>query len=170
MDQITDAVTQTDETLEPTVTQENLPETDNSVAEKDPLGELISKRMGAFEIKITPADLKYIRNSMQSKIEWKGPNEAYLVIMAILTLNNALEGMDTSKTGINAPVAIKLPSSTIESVSFFLNRITGTGLDSAQRLFGISMILRPSVEAIRKLDEEIEHLQKQLTPTPEGKN
>ena len=125
----------------------------------DPLSELINRRMGEFDVKINHADLKYIKNSINSKIEWKGANEAYLVIMSILTIDNALEAMDPKKM---EPTLIKLPASTIESINFFLSKITGKGIESAQRLFSISMMFRQPVEVLRKLDEEISILKKEV--------
>jgi len=125
----------------------------------DPLSELINRRMGEFDVKINHADLKYIKNSINSKIEWKGANEAYLVIMSILTIDNALEAMDPKKM---EPTVIKLPASTIESINFFLSKITGKGIESAQRLFSISMMFRQPVEVLRKLDEEISVLKKEV--------
>lgn len=129
--------------------------TTEPTAELDPLSELIRRRMGEFDVKINHADLKYIKNSINSKVEWKGPNEAYLIIMSILTIDNALEGMDPKKL---EPVLIKLPASTIESINFFLTKITGKGIEPAQKLFSVSMMFRQAMEAIKKLDSEIEQL------------
>lgn len=121
----------------------------------DPLSELINRRMGEFDVRINHADLKYVKNSINSKVEWKGPNEAYLVIMSILTIDNALESMDPKKM---EPTIIKLPASTIESINFFLTKITGKGIESAQKLFSISMMFRQSMEALKKMDQQIEQL------------
>jgi hypothetical protein len=53
-------------------------------AELDPFQQLVDRRMGSFDVRINYADLKYIKNSLNSKIEWKGPNEAYLLVMSIV--------------------------------------------------------------------------------------
>jgi hypothetical protein len=79
--------------------------------------------------------------------------------MTILTLSNALDEMNPKAT---EAVTVKLPSSTFESLNYFLNKISGTGLDSAQRLFSATMILRPTIEAIKKLDAEIDTLKEEL--------
>jgi len=123
------------------------------------LSELSTKRTGNFPVKINHENLKFLRNKLHQKTEWKGPNEAYLMIMAILTLDNALDSLDPKSI---EPTQIHLPAATIVSVNYFINRVSGTGLDSAQRLFSISMILRPAVEAIKKLDEEISVLEKEV--------
>lgn len=139
------------ETPESTVQEPQTPE--------QALNELIASRTGVFDLRIRYADLKYIKNLMNSKIEWKGSNEAYLTIMTILTLSNALEQMDPKST---EPAQIKLPASTFESLNYFLSKVSGTGLDAAQKLFSATMILRPTLEALKKLDDEIEALKAEL--------
>ena len=141
-------------------------ETSTEIAEQAPatpeerLSDLTQKRMGQFELMISYADLKYIKNTLNSKIEWKGPNEAYLIVMTLLTLDQALESMDPKKVG---SIKVSLPSSTIESINLFLNRITGKGIESAQKIFSIFMQLRQTLEAIKKIDQEIDHLQNEIS-------
>lgn len=142
------------ETVEQPTQEEPTPATP-----QEQLDALIRRRMGEFSVKINHADLKYVKNTIHQKIEWKGPNEAYLVIMAVLTIDNVLQEMDPKKT---EQVQIALPSSTIESLNFFLTKVTGKGIDSAQKLFSISMMFRPAMEAIRKIDEEIKVLEAEL--------
>lgn len=144
------------ETLEP---QAENPTPETPKTKKEILSDLLTSRTGLFDLKITYPDLKYLKNTMQSKVEWKGPNEAYLTIMTILTLSNALEEMNPKTM---EPVVVKLPSSTFETLNYFLNKVSGTGLDSAQRLFSATMILRPTIEAIKKIDAEIETLKEEL--------
>jgi hypothetical protein len=155
-----------EETLNPTVdtvVEESNSQTeekaDTPMTPQEQLNALINRRMGQFDVKINYADLKYIKNSINSKVEWKGPNEAYLVVMALLTLDAALESMDPKKAEAEQ---IKLPASTIETINFFFTRITGKGIESAQKLFSITMQLRQPVETIKKLDQEIEVLQSEL--------
>lgn len=126
---------------------------------EDQLNALINRRMGEFEVKINYADLKYLKNTLNQKVEWKGPNEAYLTIISVLTLDNLLQSMDPKEV---SPIKINMPASTIESVNFFLSRITGKGIEAAQRLFSLSMILRQPIAALKKIDEEIEALRKEL--------
>lgn len=149
------------ETLEPQADQhepaaepDQTPQTPEQV-----LSSLMNARTGQFDLKIKYADLKYLKNTMQAKVEWTGPNEAYLVIMTILTLSNALESLDPKS---NDSAIVKLPASTFETLNYFLNKISGTGLDGAQKLFSATMILRPTLEAIKKLDKEIELLKNEL--------
>jgi hypothetical protein len=137
-----------------------MPESDGVVeepqAELSELDKAIQARMGHFAINISPADLKYVKNLLNNKIEWKGPNEAYLMLMALLSISSELKERDSSSS---ERVQVHLPSTTLESINFFLNRVTGKGEESAHRLFAVSMLLRPAMEEIKKLDELIEKLQ-----------
>ena len=158
MEEIT-IVEETTPQTEPLAPQAETQSPEQPKTKKEILSDLLTSRTGTFDLKITHADLKYLKNTMQSKVEWKGPNEAYLTIMTILTLSNALDEMNPKAT---EAVTVKLPSSTFESLNYFLNKISGTGLDSAQRLFSATMILRPTIEAIKKLDAEIDTLKEEL--------
>jgi hypothetical protein len=139
---------------------ESIPENDGIIeepqAELSPLDSAIQERMGHFEINISPADLKYVKNLLNNKIEWKGPNESYLMLMALLSISSELKERNSSST---ERVKIHLPSATIESINFFLNRVTGKGEESAHRLFAISMLFRPAIEKINKLDAFIKSLE-----------
>lgn len=139
---------------------ESIPKNDGIIeepqAELSPLDSAIQERMGHFEINISPADLKYVKNLLNNKIEWKGPNESYLMLMALLSISSELKERNSSST---ERVKIHLPSATIESINFFLNRVTGKGEESAHRLFAISMLFRPAIEKINKLDAFIKSLE-----------
>jgi murein L,D-transpeptidase YcbB/YkuD len=125
--------------------------------EMSELDKAVQARMGHFEVAISPSDLKYVKNLLNNKIEWKGPNEAYLMLMALLNLSNELKELGDSSSTERKKIA--LPSTTLESINFFLARVTGKGEESAHRLFAVSMLLRPAMEEIKKLDEIIEKLQ-----------
>jgi hypothetical protein len=142
--------------------EEVLDETQAPLTPEEQLNSLINRRMGSFPIKINYADLKFIKNTITQKVEWKGPNEAYLVIISLLSIDNALSELDPKES---APAQINMPSSTLESINFFLSRVTGKGLDSAQKLFSVSMMIRPVMESLKKIDEEIEHLKAELQKT-----
>jgi hypothetical protein len=152
--------TTTQETDSLKLSESPLPESiENSEVSPEPelseLDKAIKERMGTFPLSISPADLKYIKNVINNKVEWKGPNEAYLILIALLSISSELK--DKNSTSIEK-TKVFLPSTTLESINFFLSRVTGKGEESAQRLFSISMILRPALEEIKKLDEIIEKL------------
>jgi hypothetical protein len=140
---------------EPQMDEVQVPE--EQQVEMSELDKAVQSRMGHFTVNISPSDLKYIKNLLNNKIEWKGPNEAYLMLMALLNLSNELKSLGNSS--VEERKMVSLPSTTLESINFFLNRVTGKGEESAHRLFAVSMLLRPAMEEIKKLDELIEKLQ-----------
>ena len=129
---------------------------ENTTPELSELDSAIQRRMGSFDLNISPSDLKYIKNLLNNKVEWKGPNEAYLILMSLVSLSSELKESDDRSTERKR---ISLPSTTLESINFFLSKITGKGEESAHRLFAVSMLLRPAMEEIKQLDETIERLQ-----------
>jgi hypothetical protein len=112
--------------------------------------------MGNIEVTLSPADLKYLKNTLVQKVEWKGSNEAYLYLMATISLTQALEGHDAKS---EERFAASLPTSSVESINFFLNRVTGKGEEAAHRMFAVAMLLRPAIEKINSLDMEIKKLE-----------
>lgn len=120
---------------------------------EDQRTELLSKRTaGRFAVNIRREDLKHLKNLIQNKIEWKGPNEAYLLIITTLTLAECLDSMDPKSSEAET---IHLPATVIESINLLLNKVTGKGIDSAQKIFSFAMMLRPASEEIKKLDQEL---------------
>ena len=119
------------------------------------LDQLYAERTGNVTIQVSPYDLKYLKNTLIQKVEWKGANEAYLYLMANLYLTGALEERDHRST---ERFSADMPASVLESINFFLGRVTGKGEESAQRIFAMSMMLRPAIEKIKSLDEKIQAL------------
>jgi hypothetical protein len=141
-------------------TQEVLPEpSPDPKTKSEILNELINIRMGNFDISSTYQTLKYIKNVISQKVSWKGSNEAYLVIISTLNLDSVLADLDPKSS---TPTKVSLSSATVESVNYFLNKMDGTGLDSAQKLFGAVMTLRPVLEELKRLDEKIKVLQSEV--------
>ena len=137
--------------------EERAPETPEEI-----LSALTQSRMGQFDVKISHSDLKYIKNIISNKLEWTGPNEAYLTIISTLTIDNALAEIAERTKDANESVLIKIPAATIESIDFFLNKVSGKGLQAAQRLFSAVMQFRQAIGAIKKLDGEIATLQEEI--------
>lgn len=137
------------------VTVENTTGTEPTTASTTPettLDRLIKERVGNFTLNISPADLKYVKNLLKNKIEWKGPNEAYLLLMSTISITSILAELDDRSSD---RVAVDISLSTIEAINFFLNRVTGKGEESAHRIFAISMLIRPALEHMKSLDDLI---------------
>ena len=121
------------------------------VKEKNTLEELKSERAGSFDVNVTYSELKYVRNTL-NKVEWTGQNEAYLLLITLAALNDALSTLDQSSI---AKSKVSLPAASIESINFFLSRVSGKGPDHAQKLFSSAMVFRPALEKMKELDLKI---------------
>ena len=143
-------------------------ETNNEVLEQpvveltlqEKLEQLINKRTGDFEIQISYKDLKYIKNTLVQKIEWTGSNEAYLLILTLLSIDSCLEEMDPKNETVR--VKTSLSSTSLETINYFFAKVTGKGVDSAQKLFAAAMQIRPALEVMKKLDEAILSLREDI--------
>jgi hypothetical protein len=141
--------------VEETVVDSQITDSVTQAPEMSELDKLYAERTGNVTIQVSPSDLKYLKNILTQKVEWKGSNEAYLYLMANLYLTQALEERDHRSA---ERFSAEMPVSVLESINFFLGRVTGKGEESAHRLFAVSMLLRPAVEKIKELDQQIQKL------------
>jgi hypothetical protein len=147
------------DTLEETSTIETT-SVETPLTLQEQLEELVKKRSGDFELLISYRDLKYIKNALTQKVEWVGPNEAYLFILTQLAIDSSLEEMDPKSE--QARVKTSLPSTAIETINYFLSKVTGKGIDSAQKLFSAFMQIRPVMESMKKMDDSIKALKQEI--------
>jgi hypothetical protein len=151
----------TNETVENTVEETVAEEPQRELTPEEQIYEdLKVKRMGKFVVGMGHGDATYFRNLLD-KSEYKGPQQAYLLIVAKAELSQVCEGLKgNDKT---QRYEVELTSACIESVGFFMNNFTGKGSDSATKLFTASMLLRPAMGEINRLDEELADAKKNLT-------
>lgn len=138
--------------------EEVVEEKELTPAEK--LSQLEAERMGSFKVTLSLEDAKYLRN-MLDKTEYKGPQQAYLLVISKLEMSGVCEtlnGLDAQKRH-----TVEISSATIESLTFFMNNKVGKGVDSAQKLFAASMQLRPAITQINELDLKLESMRKDLS-------
>lgn len=152
--------------VEPTV-EETTPEVESSEDTKptldpdSPEGKLEAlqiQRMGNFKVQAAYSEIKYFRN-MLNKVEWTGSNEAYLVALSSASLDSTLNALDSKNRN---RVEVELQAAVIEALNYFLNKVTGKGRESANRLFSATMLLRQSVLAITQLQEDINTLTEEI--------
>lgn len=123
---------------------------------------LSKQRMGKFDVALSAADAKYMRNLLD-RSEWKGPQQAYLLIISKLEMSQLCEELKDKDQATSHPTPMS--SATIESLSFFMNNYTGKGDNAAHKLFASSMLLRPAIGEINKIDREIEELRASMNPS-----
>lgn len=158
--QIAEEVTEVNEQISEQVdaVEESTEET-KELSPEEKLKEMQARRMGTFKLEMSYSDAVYFRNTLD-KAPYKGPQQAYLLIISKLEISQICESL---KGGAKEDKhQVELTSATLESISYFLNNREGTGADSAQKLFTASMVLRPAISEINKLDSEIEELSQSL--------
>jgi len=121
--------------------------------------DLQAQRMGKFKIRMSHGDATYFRNLLD-KAEYKGPQQAYLLIIAKTELSQVVDGLKEMDKMTRYDV--ELTSACIESLGFFMNSFKGKGSDSAMKLFTASMLLRPCMGEINALDEKMAEAKKNL--------
>ena len=150
------SIAQPEAEAQPTQTEsEPQPEPQSEMSELD---SLISKRTGYWPLALDLADLKWIKNSCQSKWSYTGPNEAFMLMNCYLGFSSAVARTEQAqKEGTEAGQPF-LQASAIEACAMLINRAAGTGVESAQRSFRIAIALNGPIMEMKKLDDRIEQL------------
>jgi hypothetical protein len=78
--------------------------------------------------------------------------------MAVVAISNEIRSFEKGADA-NTRRQVSLPATTVESINFFLSRVSGKGEEAAHRLFAVSMLLRPTMEEIKNLDSQISIMQ-----------
>lgn len=143
------------------------PETSNDSQEQSEVDQLISKRTGFWQLGLEEADIKWIRNHCNSKFEFTGPNEAFMLMNCYLGFASALSRHEEAvKNGLE-PGPFVVQAGALEACAMLINRFEGSGLDSAQRIFRIAIALNGPISEMKKLDDQIAAL-KAASPAQEA--
>ena len=144
-------------------TTENTEATDETPFSEEPKVELTPEqqafedlkveRMGKFTVGLAYEDARYFRNLID-RAAYKGPQQAYLLIVAKAELSSLCDGLKEQDKGQRYEV--ELSSACIESIGYFMNNFEGKGEASAMKLFSASMLLRPAMGLINDLDAQLE--------------
>jgi len=153
----------TETTTETTETVDETPFTEEPKVELTPeqhaYEDLKVERMGKFTVAMSYEDARYYRNLLD-KSTYKGPQQAYLLIVAKGEMSAVCDGLKEQDKGQRYEV--QLTSACIESVGFFMNNYEGKGSESATRLFTSSMLLRPAMGLINELDVKLEEAKNKI--------
>jgi len=164
-----------DNTLESQVLDEQTVQNETVAGEasepiEDPkaeLDKLIELRTGLFDVNLDAEDLKWLKNSCNSKFSFKGPNDAFMLINAYLGLDAALQNMPKGKE----ETSVKLTAATVEALAVLVNRYEGSGIGPAQKIFKVAVSLQQVISVMRELDQQInaieQALQAQNSPQPD---
>lgn len=117
------------------------------------------RKNGHVAIKITPADFKFIRNSFRDKVEWQGPNEAYLLNILNMGLNAAsAQFAEKNKEEQD----IQISNSSIEIMNRLQHRIGGKNSHSALTHMGLFGLVNNCASQLGAIDNEINKLKVEL--------
>ena len=144
---------------EEAVKNEDQPTEEKTTTPESVLQDLQNQRTGMFDLDLSYSEANYFRN-MLDKAEYKGPQQAYLLIISKLEISQICESLKGNPKEEKSKV--QMSSASIESISYFMNNRIGTGANSAQKLFAASMVIRPAVSKINELDHQISIIQKGL--------
>lgn len=145
---------QVDTTTEETAEAPN----ESEASEQSEVQKLINKRTGFWEIGLEEADVKWIRNHCNSKFEFTGPNEAFMLMNCYLGFASSLSRHEEAVKNGLAPGPFVVQAGAIEACAMLINRFEGSGLDSAQRIFRIAIALNGPISEMKKLDDQISAL------------
>jgi hypothetical protein len=160
--------TVTDQILDETIPQMEAPETqDQSSDVENPkleLDRLIEIRTGLFDVNLELEDLKWLKNTCNSKFSFKGPNDAFMLINAYLGLDAAIQNMGPQKDA----KTVKLTAATVEALAVLVNRYEGTGVGPAQKVFKVAISLQQVISIMRELDSQINALETAMNAQENG--
>lgn len=125
---------------------------------KSELDKLIDLRTGLFEVNLDADDLKWLKNSCNSKFSFKGPNDAFMLINAFLGLDAALQHLPKGEDA----KPVQLTAATVEALAVLVNRYEGSGIGPAQKIFKVAVSLQQVIGIMRDLDTQINALEKAL--------
>lgn len=130
------------------------PTNTNSDEEKTELEKLIARRTGFWQVKMQAQDAKWIKNACNGKFEYTGPNEAFMLMNCFIGFSSAISRQESE----GQTETIVIQAAAIEACAFFINKYSGSGVESAQRLFRIAMNMNNVMMELRSLDEQIQAL------------
>lgn len=125
---------------------------------KAELDRLIELRTGLFDVNLDADDLKWLKNSCNSKFSFKGPNDAFMLINAFLGLDAAIQHLPKG----NTEKTVKLTAATVEALAVLVNRYEGSGISPAQKIFKVAVSLQQVISVMRELDTQINALEQAL--------
>jgi hypothetical protein len=146
--------TKTEESVETPKAEELVPEKEVTPEEQlKQLEEFRSK--GNISMDMTYEQFKKMRNTFKNDIEWQGPNQAMLLSILMLNLEQGLASMDPKNS---EPQKVSIRNESVESISFFVNLIKGKNSHSAQNSLGMFLSIQQAVAQLQSIDKQIEVL------------
>jgi hypothetical protein len=146
------------------------PQPEATEPEVEDLETLKSRRRGFFDVpSMILDDLKWLRNFLNSSVEFTGPNEAFVILQNHNMVLGEIENqkrIDRELKGQEVERIVRLQSACIESCLYFLNKAKFTGLQNAQSLFKVAFQLNNAYSTVHALDTKIKALEEAQKAAP----
>ena len=152
------------------IQEENSPEVEPTSEEKEvspeeQLKQLTDfRRNGSVTFEMTYDQFKKLRNTFKNDIPWKGPNQAYLLSILMLNLEQTLASLDSKDVAVQK---IGIRNDSVEAMSVFLNSIEGKNSHSAQASLGMFLSIQQGIAQLQSVDAQIKQLEEQLSTKEE---
>lgn len=126
------------------------------VSDEDKLVQLKEfRKNGNVTLDVSYSSFKMIRNIFKNKVAWTGPNQAYLLCVLNMNMEQALSSMD-SKSVDSQRVAIRNDS--VEAMSVFINNISGDNYHAAQNNLSMFLQIQQAIAQLQTIDKQIESI------------
>ena len=122
------------------------------------------RKNGSVTLEMTHSQFKKMRNVFKNDISWKGPNQAYLLSILMLNLEQALSSMDPKEENEQR---VALRNDSIEAMSVFVNSIEGKSSHSATLSLGMFLSIQQAISQLQSVDSQINSLENSLKSTKE---
>jgi len=144
------------------ITNETAPEVEEKeVSLEEQLKQLVDfRRNGNVTFEMTYDQFKRLRNVFKNDIPWKGPNQAYLLSVLMLNLEQTLSTLDPKDSEVKK---ISVRNDSVEAMSVFLNSIEGKSSHSAQLSLGMFLTIQQGISQLQSIDTQIKQLEEQLS-------
>jgi len=142
---------------------ENVNETtpEKDVTPEEQLSQLTEfRRSGSVTLEMTYDQFKKMRNTFKNDIPWKGPNQAYLLSILMLNLEQSMSTMDPKE--VNAQ-KVSVRNDSIEAMSVFINSIEGKNSHSAQTSLGMFLSIQQAIAQLQSIDAQIKTLEEDIS-------
>jgi len=122
------------------------------------------RKNGSVTLEMTHSQFKKMRNVFKNDISWKGPNQAYLLSILMLNLEQALSSMDPKEENEQR---VALRNDSIEAMSVFVNSIEGKSSHSATLSLGMFLSIQQAISQLQSVDSQIKSLEDSLKSNKE---
>lgn len=151
--------TEETQTTEETVNETTTPE--KEVTPEEQLTQLTEfRRNGSVTLEMTYDQFKKMKNTFKNDIPWKGPNQAYLLSILMLNLEQSFSTMDPKEANAQK---VSVRNDSVEAMSVFINAIEGKNSHSAQVSLGMFLNIQQAIAQLQSIDAQIKTLEDSMS-------